>query len=83
MTVFQEAINYAQSIGAVLTAPEYFTHDQSWVVEAEAPDGKQWTMSESQTLVCIWYHYIKGDKDEELRDLIARMKFGLEDYVEE
>src|ERR1700690_1469650 len=38
-----EVIKYAESIGAVITKPEYYAHDQSYLIEAEASDGKQWS----------------------------------------
>lgn len=82
MTKHKEAILYAKSIGAVLTEPEYYEHDQSYLIEAEAPEGKQWVAMNSQTLVCRWWTYAKGSKDESLQDLIERMKLGVEEFEE-
>jgi hypothetical protein len=83
MTPYQNAIQVAQSFGGKILPPVYFELDQSYTVEAEAPDGKQWMTSNSVYLVARYYSYIKGSKDEAMNDLIERMKFGLEDFDEE
>lgn len=79
MTVHKQAIGLAGKLGAKLDVPEYSAHDRSYTVQAVAPDGKQWVAAGSLHLVCVWFTYVKGDKDIELQDLINRMNEGIED----
>lgn len=72
----------AKSYNAKVVINEFDSYSQSWKVEVEAPDGKQWSTCECQVLVAYIIKYEKGSRAEAYADLAERMSYGLEDYIE-
>jgi len=51
--------------------------ENSYVIEALAPDGMEWEATGSVSLVGRWWTYDKGGKTKELNDLLERMSKGV------
>lgn len=83
MTTIREVKKIAKQYGADISTPVYDPHDKSYTIYADAPNGKCWSDGELHSFVCRWFTYDKNDKAEQLRDLIERMSYGIEDSTEE
>lgn len=52
--------------------------ENSYVIEATAPNGFEWIESGGVSLVSRWWTYAKESKDEAMDDIYNRMKLGLQ-----
>lgn len=73
----------ASKFGGEIEIGDYEPHSQSRVIEAHAPEGKQWIDGSCISLVAYRFTYIKGSAEEAYQDLIERMENGIEEYIED
>jgi hypothetical protein len=52
--------------------------ENSYVIEATAPDGMEWVESGGVSLVARWFTYAPEDKKAAMDDILERMKLGLQ-----
>lgn len=73
----------AKSYSAKVVFDDYCTLTQSTLIEIESPDGMKWIDTDGQILTSRFYSYDPKGRHESYKDLIERMKFGLEKMTEE
>lgn len=72
--------NDIQKLAAELNAEVEIWADSenSYVIEATAPDDMEWVESGGVSLVSRWWAYAKESKGEAMDDIYNRMKLGIE-----
>jgi hypothetical protein len=70
--------NEANPFNAEVMDTEYIQKPKIWQFNVNAPEGYEWADGGSLSLVCIWDGSIPGAKKEAFKDLIQRMRCGLE-----
>lgn len=69
----KEIIKYKGS----LTETEYDSYDQSYSFIIDAPEGMVWNEGYTSVLIVRWYPYDKTDKQEQFKDALNRISFGI------
>lgn len=66
----------AEQLGAEIEV--WADSENSYVIEATAPDGMEWVESGGVSLVSRYWTYAKESKKEAEQDILTRMKQGLQ-----
>lgn len=74
----QSVINVAKHFNGIVSETEYNCYDQSYQFYIDAPDRKVWMDGGTSFFMVIWFRY-DSNKDEQFKDAIERMQYGLED----
>lgn len=77
----QQLKKKAAEYGATIEIDDYNSYNQSTCIEAIAPDGKMWSEG-CVIFVDFFYSYEKESRYDAYLNLIERMSFGIEDYIE-
>jgi len=76
MKARKDIINLAATLNADVEV--WANSEDSYTVEATAPDGYQWVESGGVSLVTRWFTNWPETKAEAMNDILARMQQGIE-----
>lgn len=76
MKATNDIIELAKSLNADIEV--WADSENSWVIEAVAPDEMEWVESGSVSLVSRWWTYDKSGRQDAMNDIHNRMKLGLQ-----